>query len=145
MQGLPHEYTVSAVASDASTVTLHVENISDLEITAPANFGGPGNILSPEDLQTAAVASCFILSFKAIARASKLEWDSLNVDVSGTLDIVDRAMQFTQFTTRAHLSLPANSSRDKATRLLEKAEQSCLVTNSLKAETHLEIELEGGE
>ena len=145
MQGLPHDYTVHVSASADSTVNLHIENISDLELSAPANFGGPGTLHSPEDLQTAAVASCFILSFKAIARASKLEWESLEVKVCGTLDMVDRAMQFTGFSTHASLTLPADGSREKATRLLEKAEQSCLITNSLKAENHLEISLEGGE
>jgi peroxiredoxin-like protein len=145
MQGLPHDYTVNASSSESSNLTLKIENTPDMEIAPPANFGGPGDLHSPEDLQTAAVASCFILSFKAIARASKLEWENLEVEVVGTLDVVERVMQFTAFNTRATLTLPADGSRDKATRLLEKAEQSCLVTNSLKSEVHLEIALIGGE
>ena len=145
MQGLPHDYTVNASSSQSSNLTMKIDNTPDMEIAPPANFGGPGTIHSPEDLQTAAVASCFILSFKAIARASKLEWENLEVEVVGTLDTVDRAMQFTKFDTLATLTLPADASRDKATRLLEKAEHSCLVTNSMKSEVHLEIALKGGQ
>ena len=81
---------------------------------------------------------------KAIATASKLEWESLEVNVSGTLDKVDRGMEFTGFSTSARLTLGAEGSRDKAQRLLEKAEQSCLITNSLKADNHLETAIEGG-
>ncbi len=145
MQALPHQYTAKAIASSSSTVTTKIDNIADLEMAAPANFGGPGDLISPEDLQTAAVASCLILSFRAIARASKLEWEALEVEVNGTLEQVERVVQFTEFHTVARLSLPAGSGRDKAVRILEKADKSCLITNSLKAQSHLEIEIEGGD
>lgn len=145
MQGLPHDYNATATATAESLVTASIEGQPDLTLAPPSGFGGPGDIHSPEDLQVAAVASCFILSFKAIARASKLDWDSLEVSVAGTLAQVERAIQFTAFSTHARLSLPAGSSRDKAEKLLEKAEQSCFITNSLKGESMLETELVGGE
>ncbi|MFT5893787.1 MAG: putative OsmC-like protein [bacterium] len=37
------------------------------------------------------------------------------------------------------LVVPMNTDKVKATQLLQKAEQSCLITNSLKSATHLEI------
>ena len=145
MKGLPHSHVATATSTAESLVTASIEGQPDLEIAPPAAFGGPGDIHSPEDLQVAAVASCFILSFKAIAAASKLEWESLKVTVDGTLDQVDRQVQFTAFQTRANLTLSGSSSRDKAARLLEKAEQSCFITNSLKAATELEVTVTGGE
>ena len=145
MQGLPHTYTATASASADSHVTTRFEGQPQLTVAPPANFGGPGDLHSPEDLVAAAVAGCFILSFKAIARASKLDWDSIEITTEGVLDQVDRATQFTEFTTRGRLVLPAGASRDKAQRLLEKAEETCFVTNSLKAGTRLEVSLEGGE
>ncbi len=144
MQGLPHAYSASATSTEQSVVTTRIQGQPELSVAPPANFGGPGDIHSPEDLQVAAVASCFILSFKAIARASKLDWESLDVSVSGTLDQVDRAVQFTELVTEAKLVLPPEASRDKAERLLEKAEQTCFITNSLKAESRLEAVIEGG-
>jgi peroxiredoxin-like protein len=144
MQGLPHDYIASATATADSLVTASIDGQPDLQLAPPASFGGPGDIHSPEDLQVAAVASCYILSFKAIARASKLAWDSLQVNVTGTLAHVDRVTQFTEFTTRVSLQLPAESSREKALRLLEKAEQACFITSSLKGETRLETDIQGG-
>ncbi len=145
MQGLPHDYSVTAQSSSQSLVTARIDGQPDISIAPPSSFGGPGDIHSPEDLQVAAVASCFILSFKAIAAASRLEWEELSVAVSGTLDQVERAVQFTGFQTQATLTLAAGASRDKAEKLLEKAEQSCFITNSLKAGNSLEISVEGGE
>lgn len=141
---LPHTYSATATASQDSLVTSSTSGMPDLTIAPPANFGGPGDTYSPEDLQAAAIASCFILSFKAIASASKLDWESINVVVDGTLAQVARAIQFTEIATKVSLKLSEDGSRDKATRLLEKAEQTCFITNSMKAEGTLEISLEGG-
>ena len=141
MQDLPHHYQVTAVANVAGTVNLSSPGAPDLVSAPPAEFGGPGDQWSPESLLVAAVADCFILSFRAIARASRFEWDSLSCDVEGTLDRVDRVTQFTGFDVTATLHIPAGSDEAKAERLLEKAEQACLITNSLKAESHLEIKV----
>ncbi len=85
----------------------------------------------------AAVADCFVLSFRAIARASRLPWVSLQCSVEGTLERVDGVTKFTAFAIHATLRTPAEVDQAKAQRLLEKAETSCLITNSLTATTHL--------
>jgi len=138
MQELPHQYVVAAAANSGGNVTLSSAGVTDLESAPPAEFGGPGDQWSPESLLVAAVADCFILSFRAIARVSKLEWNALDCEVNGTLDRVERATQFTAFAVRATLNVPAATDTGKAERLLEKAEQACLITNSLKAESHLD-------
>lgn len=138
MQELPHQYLVSADAESAGNVILSSNGVDDLKSAPPAEFGGPGDQWSPESLLVAAVADCFILSFRAIARASHLDWDSLSCSVNGTLDRIDRVTQFTAFQVSATLHVPAGTDAEKAQRLLEKAEHVCLITNSLKAESHLE-------
>jgi len=138
MQDLPHHYVVSADAEAAGNVVLSSDGVADLESAPPAEFGGPGDQWSPESLLVAAVADCFILSFRAIARASRLEWSSLSCKVEGTLERVEKVTQFTAFKVTATLEVPADTDASKAERLLEKAEHVCLITNSLKAESHLQ-------
>jgi len=89
----------------------------------------------------ASVADCFILTFKAIARASRMDWVSLRCDAVGILEKVDRVTQFTGFRIQATLEVPEGTHQEKALRLLEKAEKSCLITNSLKAESQLDAEV----
>ena len=145
MQKLPHSYDITATAQASSTVTNTKAGLPDLEIAPPASFDGPGDIYSPEDLLVASIASCFILSFRAIAGPSRLDWESISVDVAGTLDSVERAIQFTGFETGVSLSLAAGASREKAEKLLHKADQACFITNSLKAPASLELNIVGGE
>lgn len=137
MQNFPHHYRVSAAAKAETVVQLTSTGLPALESAAPAEFGGPGDKWSPESLLVAAVTDCFVLTFKAIARASKFSWISLTCTVEGTLDKVDRLTQFTSFEVKASLTMPPDMNEEKAMRLLEKAEQACLITNSLTADTHL--------
>jgi organic hydroperoxide reductase OsmC/OhrA len=138
VQELPHHYRVEAHGDVEGEVRLASGGLPALASAAPAEFGGPGDRWSPETLLVGAVADCFILTFRAIARASKLSWTSLRCEVEGTLD---RVTQFTGFRVRAALRIPAGGNEEQARRLLAKAEQACLVTNSLKGGAQLEAEV----
>jgi organic hydroperoxide reductase OsmC/OhrA len=144
MQEFPHRYSVAALAASEGDVALQGAGLPALTSAPPAEFGGPGDRWSPETLLVAALADCFVLTFRAIARASKLSWLSLRCDVEGTLDRVERVTQFTGFRVRASLRVPAGVDEGQARRLLARAEQSCLITNSLKGASHLEVEVEVG-
>ncbi len=141
MQGLPHRYAVTAATTTEGYVDITSTGLERIESAPPAEFGGPGDRWSPETLLVAAVADCFLLTFKAIARASKLPWVSLSCDVDGVLDRVDKKTQFTEFSLRVVLDAPRGTDEQKARRLLEKAEHACLITNPLNAGTHLDMEV----
>ena len=141
MQEFPHRYSVAALATAEGNVSLESNRLPSLASAPPAEFGGPGDQWSPETLLVAAVADCFVLNFQAIARASKLSWISLRCDVEGILDRVERVSQFTEFRVHASLEVPAGTDVERAKRLMARAEQTCLITNSLKSASHLEAEV----
>ncbi|MEH6581611.1 MAG: OsmC family protein, partial [Halioglobus sp.] len=107
-QKLPHLYKISANAQNDSEVILTGDGIPNLVSAPPAQFGGPGDQWSPEDLLVGAVADCFILTFRAIARASRLEWIDIECSAEGTLDRVEKVTQFTAFTIQAKLTVGAD-------------------------------------
>jgi len=137
MHPFPHHYHVTAQATDSGRVVLSHEGVAPIESSPPVEFGGPGDAWSPEGLLVAAVADCFILTFRAVARAVKLEWSDLKVAVEGTLERVDGQSSFTHFEVRATLEAAAGTNRDQAVAALERAEHGCLISNSLKADVHL--------
>jgi organic hydroperoxide reductase OsmC/OhrA len=141
MQTLPHRYTVSAAASAVGVVSLSGERLTTLASDAPAEFDGPGDQWSPETLLVGAVADCFVLTFRSIAKFSRLSWLSLTCVATGTLDRVDRATQFTSFVVHASLVVPAGVDQDQARRLMERVELTCLVSNSLKATCRFESDV----
>jgi organic hydroperoxide reductase OsmC/OhrA len=138
MHPYPHLYLVRASAAPEGDVPIDADRLPTLQTAPPAEFDGPGDRWSPESLLCAAVADCFLLSFRAVARASKFEWNGLECSVEGKLDRVEGKSRFTHVHVKATLRVPAGTDQAKAVKLLEKAEQVCLVSNSLLAERHLE-------
>jgi organic hydroperoxide reductase OsmC/OhrA len=141
MHPFPHIYSVSARVRPDGDVPLESEGVRVIESAPPKEFDGPGNQWSPEQLLTAAVMDCFVLSFRAIAGASKYSWVSLEAATRGTLDRTGGVMRFTRFDTHARLHVHAGSDIERAEKLLHKAEASCLVANSLSSERHLTVEV----
>ena len=141
MHPYPHVYKVSVAAPAEGEVTLRGTDLPDMPLMAPPEFDGPPGYWSPETLLAGAIASCFILSFRAIARASKLEWTQLAADVDGVLERVDGVTRFPRITVRGRHTVPARVDAAKARTQMEKAEKVCLVSNSLHAERHLEAEV----
>jgi organic hydroperoxide reductase OsmC/OhrA len=142
MQQFPHHYSVVAKADTHGDVALEGERLPPIPSAPPAEFGGPGDRWSPETLFVAAVADCFVLTFRGIAGVSRFSWVSLECTVTGTVDRVDRVTQFTALEVRARLRVPSGANEEPARRLLTKAEETCLVANSLKVRPHLESVVE---
>lgn len=141
MHPYPHLYTVAARAAPSGNVAVTAAGLPTLATAPPPEFDGPGGIWSPEALLVAAVADCFILTFRAITRASRYEWQALECSVEGVLERVDGTTRFTRFTTHAKLTVPASADAAKAGVLLEKAEHGCLISNSLLGTRSLSAEV----
>ncbi len=107
----------------------------------PPEFDGPGGVWSPETLLVAAIADCFLLTFRGVSRAARFEWVGLEAHVDGTLERVSGVTQFVRYITRATLTVQSNADHAKARELLERAEKLCLVANSLRGARALEIQV----
>jgi organic hydroperoxide reductase OsmC/OhrA len=141
MHSLPHVYTVVADGGNSGVVELRSNRLSSLLAEPPPEFGGAGRQWSPEGLLCAAVASCFILSFRSVARAARLEWQDLECKVDGTLQRQDGILRFSHVAVLATLTVDPRQDTAKYRRALEQAERGCLIANSLSASRELKIEI----
>jgi peroxiredoxin-like protein len=139
MQDYPHRYKAAAKGGAEGVIDTSSPGLENIAATAPPEFDGPGGRWSPETMLVGAVANCFILTFRAVARASKFDWNSLTCEVLGVLDRPERVTQFTEFYMDVSLRVPAGADAHKAHRLAEKSEQVCLVTNSLTGKRILNV------
>jgi organic hydroperoxide reductase OsmC/OhrA len=138
MQPYPHTYEASATGGPAGDVAISSPRVAALSTAPPAQFGGPGDRWSPETLLVASVANCFVLTFRAVARAAGFLWIAAECRVEGVLERVDGETRFTQLVTRVALTVPSSSDEAAARKLLERAEHGCLIGNSLRASRRLE-------
>jgi peroxiredoxin-like protein len=144
MKPLPHHYDVQLRGSSAGYAVLSAPGVAELKSAPPIDFDGPGDAWSPEHLLLAAVETCFLFTLRAVAKASKIDFVSLELAAEGTVDRQDGVTRFTEIVLRPRLALPPGADRSRALRALEKSEQACLVSASLSTRIRLEPELVDG-
>lgn len=112
------------------------------EVATPPQFPkGMEGIWSPEHLLTAAVSSCFMTTFLAIAENSKLAFDQFSCSASGKLEQIEGKYLMTEIILEPILTIPIDTSIEKAERILIKSEAACLISNSIKSKVTLKINI----
>jgi len=136
-----HDYQVSITGTGPKTGTLEStsDGLPSLEFASPPEFAGPAGTWSPEHLFVAAVAGCLMTTFKAIAANSGVEVLEYTDEATGHLQRGDdRRYSIDRITLRPTVVISADSNPDKTHRLLEKAEEACLIGRSILSERILE-------
>jgi peroxiredoxin-like protein len=114
----------------------------NLKVDAPPEFKGHEGFWTPEHLFVAAVNSCFMTTFLAIAENSELEFVSFTANAKGKLEKLEgQGFIMTEVVLRPKLLISHARDAVRAGRILEKAEKNCLISNSIKTETKLESEI----
>jgi len=113
---------------------LNIDAGSCIEVATPPQFpkGIPG-IWSPEHLFTAAVSSCLMTTFLAIAENSKLEFKNFSCKSKGKLELVDGKYIMSEVILEPTVIINNEKDREKAERVLQKSEAACLISNSIKS------------
>jgi len=141
MKPFPHHYHVGLAGGPEGPAAVSADGLPEMISAPPLDFDGPGDAWSPEHLLVAAVETCLLFTLQAVARASKIEFRSLQVSGEGVVDRQDGAIRFTEIVLRPRLVLAPGTDPDRARRALEKSERACLVSASLSTPVRLEPEI----
>ncbi|MCO6497857.1 MAG: OsmC family protein [Chitinophagaceae bacterium] len=111
-----------------------------VEVATPPEFaGGVPNIWSPEHLYAGAINSCFMTTFLAIAENSKMEFESFECKTVIKLERPEKKFLITEATVSPVVKTKdLEKDGERMLRILQKAEEHCLVTNSMLTKVHLE-------
>lgn len=130
-----HNYQVDIEWKEGRIGTMSSPELDEtFDVATPPEFpGGVEGVWSPEHLFTASVSSCFMTSFLAVAEYSNFEFGNLKINSSGKMSR-DENNKFTmsEVTITATLTIEDGEKENKAYRLMEKAEEICLITRSIK-------------
>ena len=106
----------------------------NIEVATPPPFPhGIAGVWSPEHLLTAAVVSCFMTTFLAIAENSKLELQNFKCDSKGKIEQIDGKFLMTEIILEPTLEINSENDLAKAQKILAKSEAACLISNSIKS------------
>lgn len=131
----PHLYNVDISWTKERQGEMSSPELSTvIEIATPPQFpNGVEGIWSPEHLFTSAVASCLMTTFLSIAENSKLEFTAFSCKSHGKLEQIEGKILMTEVILEPTVTIANESDREKADRVLQKSEQHCLISNSIKS------------
>ena len=115
---------------------------SSIEVATPPEFPkGMQGIWSPEHLFVAAINSCLMTTFLAIAENSRLVYNNFESKAIGKLELVDGKYIMSEVVLKPVVILSNEDDREKALKVLHKSEAACLISNSVKSKIILEPEV----
>lgn len=140
MSDKKHEYQVDLDWKEGRIGTLSSPELNDnIEVATPPQFdGGVEGVWSPEHLFVSSVSSCFMTTFVAIAQYSKLKFENLEVQATGKLDKEDGKFVVSEIILKPELIIIDEKFTEKAKRIMEKAEEACLITRSIKTKINFD-------
>ena len=138
-----HFYDVSLTWNTDRKGTMRSDVLnSSIEVATPPEFPkGMQGIWSPEHLFVAAINSCLMTTFLAIAENSRLVYNSFESKAIGKLELIDGKYIMSEVVLKPVVILSNEEDREKALKVLHKSEAACLISNSVKSKIILEPEV----
>ena len=107
------------------------------EVSAAPQYQGDPTRLNPEELFLAAIASCQLLTYLALAPRAEVEVLHYEDRATAVLAIVDRKMRIQSVALRPRITI-AGTDEAAARGLVEKAHEGCFIANSVTCEIRVE-------
>lgn len=137
-----HYYNTTVKWTEGRKGELIEPTMPTIEVATPPEFPkGVPNTWSPEHLYVASANICLMTTFLAIAENSKLEFKSFECDGVGKLEKVDGRFMISEIVLKPKVIVTEEKDIERAERIIEKSEKHCLVSNSMKTEVKLEMEV----
>ncbi len=130
-----HLYDVQvAWENDRKGLLSSKELNQNIEVVTPPEFPkGIAGVWSPEHLFVAAINSCLMTTFLAIAENSKLEFTSFSSDATGKLEMIDGKYLMSEVNLYPKVVVNSGVDKERVERILNKSEAACLISNSIKS------------
>lgn len=138
MKPLPHDYEVYLTGGPQGYATNSAAGLADLTTAPPSEYDGPGDAWSPEHLLLAAVSSCFLFTFRAVARASRVDFLDVDARTWGSVSKVDGVVRFSEIVVRTTVTAAPGCNVEALRRAIDKTASHCLVSSSLVVPVRVE-------
>lgn len=121
---------------------LSSNGMENITVATPPEFpGGVPDIWSPEHLYVASANICLMTTFLAIAENSKLNFVSFSSGGKGKMERADGKFLITQIELTPKIVVNNEHDKERAARIIDKSEKTCLISRSMKTEIILKPEI----
>lgn len=141
-----HYYDTSVEWNEGRIGFISADGMKNIEVATPPEFAkGVAGIWSPEHLFVASVNICLMTTFLAIAENSNLQFTSFKSHAKGKLEKVDGKFMMTEIELNPEVVVTEEKDIERGRRILDKSEQNCLISNSVKSKIILNTSVTLGD
>lgn len=135
------KYEVAVDWKEGKTGETRCEGKPVIAVATPPEFGGPGNIWTPEDLLTSAVATCIMTSALFFIDRAKIQLRSYKSKATGTMEKTAAGLAITRIAISVFIELEDLAKEEVVRKALEQAEKTCPLSNSLNCPVELAVQV----
>jgi len=146
-----HHYEVSThwrkptdPATNAMNHQLEFADRPALAASGAPQFKGDAAKVNPEELFVAALVSCQMLSYLALAARAGIDVRAYEDRGEGTMTIADKRMRITTVHLRPRITIAPGGDAAKARDLVHAAHDACFIANSVSCAVEIEPEIVAG-
>ena len=113
------------------------------KISIPKEMDGPDIGTNPDEMLLGAAATCYIITLAAMIERADLPLDHMSLESEGVVDVTKGVFTYKKIIHRPTVSLQASATdeqRRKLSKLVEKAEKSCMMSRAIKGNVEIELE-----
>lgn len=137
-----HYYEVKVRWTGQRKGTLTSPSLDPLSVATPPEFpqGHPG-IWTPEHYFVAAINSCFMTTFLAIAENFKLNYSFFECNSIGKLEKSNTGFMISEVILEPMVTVNDEKEKEKAEKVLLKSEKVCFISNSVKSQILMNMKI----
>ncbi len=105
------------------------------KVSIPPEMDGPGEGTNPDEMLLGAAATCYIITLAAMIERADLPLLEMDLESEGIVDVTKGVITYQKIIHRPRVLLQETASaaaHQKLEKLIEKAEQSCMISRALK-------------
>lgn len=137
-----HYYHAKVQWREGQTGDLVLDGKPDLPVSVPAEFGGPADATSPEDLFLSSAMVCLMTTFLTLSAKIRAEWEDFSCSGKAKLELIPKeGYLFTQMDLYPKVTVKSEENIPAVEKALGLAKKYCPVTRSMTVEVKMHPEV----
>lgn len=112
------------------------------KISIPPEMDGPGEGTNPDEMLLGAAATCYVITLAAMIERMNLPLKEMAHEAEGIVDVTNGVFTYKKIIHKPTVVLEKSATEKdhrKLRALVEKAEQSCMISRAIKGNVELEL------
>lgn len=111
------------------------------KISIPTTMAGPGIGANPDELLLAAASTCYTITLAALLERNQINTLDFQVDSEATVSVDKGVFKYEDILHKLRLQLEKEADYDKAYKLAEFAERSCMISKALQGNVSIRTQI----